>query len=61
MGKQAELKRRTEEWLDERWFIAQRADAKPQDISFYTGAIRACEFLGYSWIRDENGNHKLIK
>lgn len=61
MSKQSEIIKRTEEWLDERWVIYNMDDARPQDVSFYAGAIRACQFLGYSWIRDENGKHKLIK
>ena len=52
-----EYKRRTEEWLDERWFIAHMEDARPQDMSYYNGAIHALQFLGFNWERDENGKH----
>jgi hypothetical protein len=57
---QKEIKRQTEEWLDERWLICQMDEASPQDMSYYNGAIKACEFLGYEWKRDENGKHTLI-
>lgn len=29
-----EIKQQTEEWLDERWFIANMKDARPQDMSY---------------------------
>lgn len=35
-------------------------DARPQDISYYMGALKALEFAGYEWKRDEDGNHTLI-
>lgn len=57
----ADIKRQTEEWLNERWMIANMADARPQDVSFYNGALKACEFLGYSWLRHEDGKHVLIE
>jgi hypothetical protein len=53
--------KRTEEWLNERYFISKMEDTRPQDISYYKGALAACEFLGYEWKRDENGKHTLIK
>lgn len=58
---QGEIKRQTEKWLDERWKIANRGDSRPQDASYYNGAVKACEFLGYEWVREENGKHTLIK
>lgn len=30
------------------------------DLNYYKGAIKAVEFLGYSWKRDENGEHTII-
>lgn len=57
----AEVKRSTEEWLNERWFIANMEDARPQDMSYYNGALKAVEFLGYDWQRDVNGKHELCK
>ena len=51
MRKEKEIVKRTEEMLDERWMIANMNDARPQDISYYNGAVKACEFLGYEWIR----------
>jgi hypothetical protein len=53
--------KRTEEWFDERYMISKMEDARPQDVSYYNGAITACEWLGYEWKRDENGKHTLIK
>ena len=40
------IKRQTEEWLDERWMIATMKDARPQDMSYYNGALKALEFVG---------------
>ena len=57
----AEIKKSTEEWLDERWMIANMEDARPQDRSYYQGALKAVEFLGYDWQRDEDGKHTLYK
>lgn len=57
---QKEIKRQTEGWLNERWCIANREDARPQDISYYMGALKALEFAGYEWQRDEKGKHTLI-
>ena len=52
----------TEEWLDERWSIAHFENPPRQpDLNYYEGAIKAVEFLGYSWKRDENGKHTIIK
>ena len=36
-----EIKKQTEEWLDERWMIAHMEDARPQDMSYYAGAVKA--------------------
>lgn len=56
-----EIVEQTEEWLDERWSIVEMTNNRPQDVAYYEGAIKAIEFLGYSWRRDENGKHKLIQ
>ena len=53
--------KQTEEWLDERWRILWMDNPPRQDLSYYNGAIKAVEFLGYSWKRDENGKHTIIK
>lgn len=45
-----EIKQQTEEWLDERWFIANMKDARPQDMSYYMGALKALN------LQDMNGN-----
>ena len=59
--KQEVVKKRTCEWLDERWVIINMDDpARPADKAYYEGAIRAVECLGFSWIRNENGKHKLF-
>lgn len=55
------IKQQTEEWLDERWMIANMKDARPQDMSYYNGALKALEFAGYEWKRDADGKHTLFK
>ena len=54
-----EIKKQTEEWLDERWMIAHMEDARPQDMSYYNGALKALEFAGYDWQRDVDGKHRV--
>ena len=56
-----EIKKQTEEWLDECWMIAHMEDARPQDMSYYAGAVKALEFAGYEWQRDAEGKHTLYK
>lgn len=56
-----EIKKQTEEWLDERLVIANMKDARPQDMSYYNGALKAIEFVGYEWKRDKDGKHTLYK
>lgn len=56
-----EIKEQTAEWLNERWMIANMEDARPQDMSYYNGALKALEFVGYEWKRDEDGKHTLYK
>lgn len=34
------IKQQTEEWLDERWTIANMKDVRPQDMSYYMGALQ---------------------
>jgi hypothetical protein len=55
-----ERRKQTEEWLDERWNIFQMEN-RSEDLIFYNGAMKACDFLGYGCYRDENGKHTLIK
>jgi hypothetical protein len=57
----SEIKKQTEEWLDERWMIANMEDVRPQDMSYYAGALKALEFAGYEWQRDAEGKHTLYK
>ena len=57
----AEIKKSTEELLDERWMIANMEDTRPQDMSYYQGALKTIEFLGYDWQRNEDGKHTLYK
>ena len=52
---------RTEEFLDERYAIATAESARLQDMSYYMGALRTIEFLGYNWERDKEGVHILTK
>ena len=58
---QKEIKQQTEEWLDERWMIANMKDTRPQDMSYYMGALKALEFVGYEWKRNTDGKHTLFK
>lgn len=48
---------RTQDFLNERYYISKMDDARPQDISYYNGALKVLEFLGISWLCDENGKH----
>lgn len=36
-------------------------DTRPQDMSYYNGALKALEFVGYEWKRDTDGKHTLFK
>lgn len=56
---QKEIKR-TEEWLDERYSIYKMAN-RNEDLLYYQGALKAVEFLGYEWERNEDGKHILFK
>lgn len=57
-----EIINQTEEWLDERWMILNMENPSRQaDVSYYNGAIKAVEFLGYEWKRNKEGKHTLIK
>lgn len=54
------IKKQTEEWLDERYSIYEMT-RRNEDILYYKGALKALEFAGYSWKRDVNGKHTLLK
>lgn len=54
------IKRQTEEWLNERYYIYEMTK-RNEDILYYNGALKALEFAGYSWKRDVNGKHTLLK
>lgn len=57
-----EIKKQTEKWLDERWRIANMENPPRQvDVSYYNGALKAVEFLGYEWTRYEDGTHMILK
>lgn len=56
-----QIKQQTEEWLNERWMIANMENVSQQNMSYYEGALKALEFAGYDWHRDENGRHSLYK
>lgn len=51
-------KKATEEWLDERFSIISMTNS-PSDKAYYEGAIRAIEFMGFDW-RRENGKHTIF-
>ena len=61
---QKQIIKSTEEWLDERWVIANMEINKDNpysaDMQYYKGAIATVEWLGYDWKR-EDGKHKLFK
>lgn len=52
-------KRKTAEWLDERWMIAHFEAASPADMCYYNGAVKAIEQLGFDWERDGEGKHTI--
>lgn len=56
-----QMKKQTEEWLDERWMIANMENVSRQNMSYYEGALKALEFAGYEWKRDSDGKHTLYK
>ncbi|HAU84609.1 MAG TPA: hypothetical protein DCW90_03600 [Lachnospiraceae bacterium] len=57
-----QYKRKTEEWLDERWRIVNMTNPPRQaDLSYYEGALKAIEFLGYDWERTGEGKHIIYK
>lgn len=59
---QKEIIKQTEEWLDERWIIRNIENPPRQaDVSYYDGAVKTVEFLGFDWKRDKNGKHRLFK
>lgn len=58
---QKQMNKMTEELLNEMWICVISEDARLPDISYYYGALKALEFIGYKWIRDIEGKHTLIK
>ena len=56
-----QIKQQTEEWLNERWMIANMKYVSQQNMSYYEGALKALEFAGYDWKRDVEGKHTLYK
>lgn len=55
---QKEIKKQTEEWLDERYMIINmNIPPRQADVSYYKGALEAICLLGYSWKRNEDGKH----
>ena len=62
-----------EQWMDERFELALRAEETlgnkdgrqllPQnaDYNYYKGICDALVALGFDWIRNENGKHRIIK
>jgi hypothetical protein len=51
-------KRITEQWLDDRWGILEMTNS-PADKAYYEGALKAVQFLGFDWKR-EDGKHKIF-
>ena len=42
-------------------FIANMDGSRPQDMSYYNGALKALEFTGYDWQRYMDGKHRVWK
>ena len=57
---QKDIIKRTEEWLDERYSIWEMTH-RNEDTQYYSGALKAVEFMGYEWRRDKNGKHTILK
>ena len=54
--------KRTEEWLNDRYKILSTIkECKQANISYYEGALKAVEFLGYDWERNCKGKHTIYK
>lgn len=57
---QKQIIKSTEEWLDERWTIMNMENPPLiADETYYNGAVKAIEMLGYDWVRDKNGKHNI--
>lgn len=56
-----QIKKQTEEWLDERFMICDMNGGGQADVVYYNGAIKAVEMLGWSWTRDSSGKHKIFR
>lgn len=50
-----------EEWLDERYIIIGMTNKRIQDVCYYNGALKMLEKLGYDFIRNDSGKHKIFK
>ena len=59
MSKSKEAIKRTEEWLNERYNIWEMTN-EWADLHFYRGALKAVEFMGYEWRRNEDGKHTIL-
>lgn len=59
MSKSKKEIKRTEEWLDERFSICNTM-GRNEDLLYYRGALKAVEFLGYTWVRTEDGKHSIF-
>lgn len=51
------------EWLDDRYWLITHTPKSNEvaNRAYYNGAVMAVEYMGYWWIRDENGHHKIGK
>lgn len=49
-----------EEWLDERYIIIDMTNKRSQDVCYYNGALKMLEKLGYDFIRNDSGKHKIF-
>ncbi len=53
---------RIEEFLDERYLICGMAkEVRSADETYYRGALAAVEVMGFDWVRNENGQHRVFK
>ena len=55
-------KKRYEEWLDEIYFIGQKAGNENSTymVAKYDTALKALEMMGFDWKRNDEGEHRIF-
>lgn len=46
------------EWLDKKWMIAKKTE-RLDDMKCYKGSIEVLKLMGYLYVRDNEGKHRL--